>query len=150
MLLQVLEQDTTENKTAPAVTPYIRRGKVIDEWIARVYNKSTCPVAPVKESVPTTNSFDKLQEVEDSPVEEEPVGQKKANRVEPEQSNVYNVVFKMPERVFSEEDTLQLAGFQVLPKDFEDDMGDFSKDFKVRSAPSSPKVSSNGMEDCIQ
>ncbi|KAG9138759.1 hypothetical protein Leryth_025346 [Lithospermum erythrorhizon] len=123
--------------------------------VPKVYNKSTRLVAPVKESIPTANAFEKLQElaeVEVSPLEAESFGQKDAHMVEPEQGNVEVVDSKVSERVLGSllgAETLQLDGVQVLPKDFEDAMGDFCKDFKVRSASSCPKLS-KGKEVCIQ
>ncbi|GAA0172703.1 hypothetical protein LIER_26474 [Lithospermum erythrorhizon] len=137
----------TKDNITPAITPYIRRGKVIDQWSVRVYNKSTRTVAPVKESVSITNAFDKLREVEEveiSPIEEASVRTKATHMVDLAQGKDNVVDSKVQERALGSVmavEKFQLEDLQIIPKDFEDGMGDFSKDFTVRSAPTSPKGS---------
>ncbi|GAA0149764.1 hypothetical protein LIER_36990 [Lithospermum erythrorhizon] len=61
-------KEVNDDYVAPAVTPYVRHGHLVEKWIKMIYNKHKVvpeKVVPEKKSVPIANYFDAFANIRD-------------------------------------------------------------------------------------
>ncbi|GAA0162882.1 hypothetical protein LIER_18882 [Lithospermum erythrorhizon] len=108
---------------APAVTPYVRRGHVIEKWIKKLYTKSNVTKVPEKEVVPTTNSFLGLERInieekrEDGEIWEDASEALGESHHGPSLSRP-EITSHGPMVIAGKLNVTNLDGFQVISKDF--------------------------------
>ncbi|GAA0172100.1 hypothetical protein LIER_25995 [Lithospermum erythrorhizon] len=157
-LLIFKEEDNIEVKTVhllgtkendevahvPAVTRYIRRGNIIENWIKKLYTKTNVTKMPEKEVIPITNSFAGLESIDNE--EKRDVGVLREEESEDFGESTHGPNLNGPEHslhgsmvIVGKLNVSNLDGFQAISKDFQEDMGAFRNEFSVPSASSSPR-----------